>query len=63
MDFRAYSQEAWDREIERGDLLGFSHTLEDQIDAGFVIAGFYEDRHRDAPVTVHVPAYIARVAM
>jgi hypothetical protein len=67
MDFRAYNREAWDREVERGDPLEFSHTLEDQIggqiDAGFVIAGFYEDRHRDAPVAAFMPTYIATRAI
>ena len=37
------------RRLEAGEPLEFSHTLETQIggqiDAGFVIAGFYEDRY------------------
>jgi hypothetical protein len=63
MDFRAYNREAWGREVERGDPLEFSHTLEYQIDAGFVIAGFCEDRHRDAPLAAHMPTYIATRAI
>ena len=67
MDFRAYNRETWDREVERGDPLEFSHTLEDQIggqiDAGFVIAGFYEDRHRDDPIAAFMPTYIATRAI
>jgi hypothetical protein len=67
MDFRAYNREAWDRKVERGDPLEFSHTLEDQIGgqiyAGFVIAGFYEDRHRDDPIAAFMPTYIATRAI
>ena len=53
--------------LERGELLEFSHTLEDQIggqtDAGFLIAGFYEDRHRDDPVAAHMPTLAATRAI
>ena len=49
--------------IERGEPLEFSHTLEDQIggqiDAGFVISGLYEDRHRDDPVAAYMPTFVA----
>jgi SAM-dependent methyltransferase len=55
------------RQIERGEPLEFSHTLEDQIggqiEAGFVIVGFYEDRHRDDPIAAHMPTYIATRAI
>jgi SAM-dependent methyltransferase len=51
------------RQIERGEPLEFSHTLEDQIggqiEAGFAIVGFYEDRHRDDPIAARMPTYIA----
>lgn len=50
-------------QIERGEPLEFSHTLEDQIggqtDAGFVISGFYEDRHRDDPIAAYMPTFVA----
>ncbi len=50
-------------QIERGGPLEFSHTLEDQIggqiDAGFVISGFYEDRHRDDPIAAYMPTFVA----
>ncbi|MDQ4128164.1 MAG: class I SAM-dependent methyltransferase [Actinomycetota bacterium] len=53
--------------IEGGDPLEFSHTLEDQIggqtDAGFLIAGLYEDRHRDDPVAAHMPTLVATRAI
>ena len=51
-------------QIERGEPLEFSHTLEDQIggqiDAGFVISGLYEDRHGDDdPLAAYMPTLIA----
>jgi SAM-dependent methyltransferase len=46
-DLESASEEKRQRYIEHGWPLEFSHTLEDQIggqiDAGFLIAGFYED--------------------
>jgi SAM-dependent methyltransferase len=53
--------------VERGDPLEFSHTLEDQIggqtDAGFLIAGLYEDRHLDDPIAAHMPTLVATRAI
>jgi SAM-dependent methyltransferase len=51
-------------QIQRGETLEFSHTLEDQIggqtDVGFVISGLYEDRHRnDDPIAAYMPTFIA----
>jgi hypothetical protein len=51
-------------QIGRGEPLEYSHTLEDQIggqiDAGFVISGFYEDRHGDDdPLAAYMPTLIA----
>jgi len=47
--------------------LEFSHTLEHQIggqiDAGFVIAGFYEDGDPGEPLTKYLPGYIATRAL
>jgi SAM-dependent methyltransferase len=57
-----------DRQRYRGEGIPFefSHTLEDQIggqvEAGFVIAGFYEDRDRkkeDSPLRDYMATYIA----
>ncbi|MBU0702310.1 MAG: class I SAM-dependent methyltransferase, partial [Chloroflexi bacterium] len=46
-DADSLSEEEKQRYLEKGEFLEFSHTLEDQIggqiDAGFLIAGFYED--------------------
>jgi SAM-dependent methyltransferase len=48
-DADSLSEEEKLRRLEAGEPLEFSHTLETQIggqiDAGFVIAGFYEDRY------------------
>ena len=47
----------------KAEPLEFGHTLEDQIggqiDAGFVIAGFYEDRWPVHPLDGHLPLFIA----
>ena len=60
-DAESKTEEEVRRQMERGEPLEFSHTLEDQIggqiDAGFVIAGFYEDRHRDDPIAAFMPTY------
>ena len=62
-DATSKSEEDVARQIERGEPLEFSHTLEDQIggqiEAGFAIVGFYEDRHRDDPIAARMPTYIA----
>ena len=54
------------RRYEKGIPLEFGHTIEDQIggqiDAGFVIVGFYEDRERDEYndlLSKFMPTYIA----
>ncbi len=47
--------------------LEFSHTLEHQIggqiDAGFMIAGFYEDGDPNEPLTQYMPGFIATRAI
>jgi len=49
--------------IEDGDTLQFSHTLTDQIagqlDAGFVLVGFYEDHQPGHPAAAYVPTHMA----
>ncbi len=54
-------------QVERGEPLEFSHTLEDQIggqtEAGFLIVGLYEDHHRDDPIAAHMPTYVATRAI
>ena len=49
------------------ETLEFSHTLEDQIggqlEAGFVLTGFYEDYRANHPVAKYMPSYIATRAL
>jgi SAM-dependent methyltransferase len=53
--------------IEEAAPLEFGHSLTDllggQIDAGFVIAGFYEDICPDSPISKYHPTYIATRAV
>jgi SAM-dependent methyltransferase len=55
------------RRIEEGQALEFGHTLEDQIggqlEAGFVLTGFYEDRDPDIPLSKYTPVCIATRAL
>jgi SAM-dependent methyltransferase len=66
-DAKSKSEEEVRRQIERGEPLEFSHTLEEQIggqtEAGFLISGFYEDRHRDDPIAAYMPTYAATRAI
>jgi SAM-dependent methyltransferase len=61
------SEEELREQVERGEPLEFSHTLEDQVggqtDAGFLISGFYEDRHRDDPIAAYMPTFVATRAI
>ena len=34
-----------------------------QIDAGFLITGFYEDYRKDDPITKYMPSYMATRAI
>ena len=53
--------------VEQGDPIEFGHTLEDQIGgqirAGFLIKGFYEDRHRTLEIAKYSATYIATRAV
>src|SRR5215213_11599560 len=66
-DATSLSEEEMKQKIERGEPLEFSHTLEDQIggqiEAGFVISGFYEDHHRDDPIAAYMPTFVATRAI
>jgi SAM-dependent methyltransferase len=54
-------------QMERGEPLEFSHTLEEQIGgqirAGFLISGLYEDRYRDDPIAAYMPTFVATRAI
>jgi ubiquinone/menaquinone biosynthesis C-methylase UbiE len=66
-DATSRTEEELGRQMERREPLEFSHTLEEQIggqiEAGFVISGFYEDRHRDDPIAAHMPTFVATKAI
>jgi SAM-dependent methyltransferase len=66
-DATSRSEDEMRHQLERGEPLEFSHTLEEQIGgqtkAGFLISGFYEDRHRDDPIATHMPTYVATRAI
>jgi SAM-dependent methyltransferase len=66
-DATSLSEEEKERQIDRGEPLEFSHTLDDQIggqlEAGFVIVGFYEDHHRDDKLAAYMPTCIATRAI
>jgi SAM-dependent methyltransferase len=55
------------RYLENGEPLAFGHTLQDQIggqiDAGFVLAGFYEDVSPNEPISMYTPTFIATRAI
>jgi hypothetical protein len=66
-DLTSLSAEERQKLMDKGEPLEFGHTLEDQIggqiEAGFVITGFYEDRHRDDEIARYTPTYIATRAV
>jgi SAM-dependent methyltransferase len=69
-DLTSLSAEEKDRYLAAGWPLEFGHTLEDQIggqiDAGFLIAGFYEDtvaEGEDDPLSHYTPVFIATRAI
>ena len=62
-DLTSLSDEEGRQLAERQEPLNFGHTLEDQIggqlDAGFVMAGFYEDGDPAYPLARFLPVFIA----
>jgi SAM-dependent methyltransferase len=66
-DGTSRSEEELGRQMERSEPLEFSHTLEEQIggqiEEGFLISGFYEDRHRDDPIAAFMPTFVATRAI
>jgi SAM-dependent methyltransferase len=55
------------RYTEKDEPLVYGHTMEDQIggqlDAGFLITGFYEDRDPSHPLAKFLPTFIATRAV
>jgi SAM-dependent methyltransferase len=67
-DVTSLSDEERRRLTSAGEPLSFGHTLEDQIggqtDAGFLVAGFYGDRHIEPDlVSKYMPCFYATRAM
>jgi len=69
-DAARLSEEEKRRYLEGGEFLEFSHTLEDQIggqiDAGFLIAGLYEDFDREEDndaLSKYMPVYVVTRAV
>jgi SAM-dependent methyltransferase len=66
-DDTSRTEEDLGRQMEKGEPLEFSHTLEEQIggqlEAGFLISGFYEDRHREDPIAAFMPTFVATRAI
>ncbi len=58
-----------EQRVARGEAIEFSHSLDDQIggqlEAGFMLAGFYEDRWDDAatPLNSYMPTSMATLAI
>ena len=66
-DLSSPTEDERQRLIANGEPLEFGHTLEDQIggqiDAGFLIAGFYEDYAPGETLSDHTPSFIATRAI
>jgi SAM-dependent methyltransferase len=66
-DLESLTDEERRRYTDKGEPLVYGHTLDDQIGgqlaAGFVLAGFYEDRDPGHPLAKYLPAFIATRAV
>ncbi len=62
-DLTSIGDEERRRYTDKGEPLCFGHTLADQIggqlDAGFVLTGFYEDSDPSLPLTRYIPCSVA----
>jgi hypothetical protein len=52
----------WFPEMEGADVLCLA-SGGGQTQAGFLISGFYEDRHRDDPIAAFMPTFVATRAI
>lgn len=66
-DLTSLSQEALDEFLKQGEPLEFGHSLDDQIggqlEAGFAVRGFYEDRWPGHALDKYVPMFMATRAV
>lgn len=66
-DLTSTSEAERQRLIDEGSPMEFGHSLDDQIggqiDAGFLIAGFYEDRWPDFVLDQHIATFMATRAV
>jgi hypothetical protein len=66
-DLTSLPEEARQRMVEENEPFEFGHSLDDQIggqlDAGFVIAGFYEDRWPDFVLDKYIATFLATRAL
>jgi SAM-dependent methyltransferase len=62
-DLTSLTEEERRRYTDKGEPLVYGHTLEDQLggqlDAGFLLAGLYEDRDPSHPLARFLPTYMA----
>jgi SAM-dependent methyltransferase len=66
-DLDSLTEQERQRYLEKDEPLVYGHTLEDQIggqlDAGFVLTGFFEDRDPTHPLSKFLPAFAATRAI
>jgi hypothetical protein len=66
-DLSSLSREALDAYVRKGEPLEFGHSLDDQIggqlEAGFVITGFYEDTWPGHALDKYIPMFMATRAV
>jgi SAM-dependent methyltransferase len=66
-DLTSLTDEERRRYTDRGEPLVYGHTLEDQLggqlDAGFLLAGLYEDRDPEHPLAKFLPTFLATRAV
>jgi SAM-dependent methyltransferase len=66
-DLESLSEKECERRLEEREVFEFGHTLTDQIggqlDAGFLLTGFYEDHHRTLLQAKYMPTYVATRAV
>ena len=66
-DAESLSEEERARRVAEREVFEFSHTLTDliggQLDAGFLLTGLYEDKHRTQLQAKYMPTYIATRAI